>query len=104
MHSTGRPRSRRGVPVLRIPVANTGPPGAGLLKTVVSRGCLRASALLALAVALLPSPVLLHAEELLIRFVSPPVGRPVSGETKVVLRASVPKGAHLVRIEVFIDS
>lgn len=92
------------MPVLRIPLANAGPPGAGLLRTVVSRRRLRTPALLVLAFALLPAPALLHAEELLIRFVSPPAGRPVSGETKVVLRASVPEGAHLVRIEVFIDS
>ena len=92
------------MPVLRIPIANTGPPGTGLLKTVISRGGLRAPARLALVLALLPSPTHVRAEELLIRFMSPPAGRPVSGETKIILRASVPEGAHLVRIEVFIDS
>ena len=55
----------------------------------------------ALALSTVNSP---HSEELLVRFVSPPPGRPVSGETKVSLRTSVPEGARLVRIEVFIDS
>ncbi len=94
------------MPLLRLLVANAGPDGARLLKTGFSRWPLEAPALLALALAfvLLATSVPLHAEELLIRFVSPAAGRPVSGETKVALRASVPEGAHLVRIEVFIDS
>jgi VWFA-related protein len=74
------------------------------LKTIPAPWRLRALTLLAPYLILLAATPSVHAEELLIRFVSPPAGRPVSGETKVTLRASVPGGARLVRIEVFIDS
>jgi Ca-activated chloride channel family protein len=44
------------------------------------------------------------ADELVLRFISPPLGRPVSGDTRVGLSAVVPPGVRLLRIEVTIDS
>jgi len=53
---------------------------------------------------LLASCTLLRAEELALRFLTPPPNLPVAGETRVSLLAVVPQGARLVRIEVVIDS
>jgi VWFA-related protein len=44
------------------------------------------------------------ADEVLLRFISPPPHRPVVGEIRVALEASAPPGSQIVRIEVQIDT
>lgn len=65
------------------------------------RGALCLGVLIMLVAAALSSAA---DDELSIRFVAPPPGRPVSGETRVVLDTNAPHGARVVRVELTIDS
>jgi len=78
-------------------------PGTRLLSRhqPARRGALRAAVLITLVAAAIPSAA---DEELSIRFIAPPPGQPVSGETRVALDAKVPRGARVVRIELTIDA
>jgi Ca-activated chloride channel homolog len=90
------------LPPLWLPVKDTGNPRPGLLTLLSTPRALRLS-VLGLGLLLIPA-YLLPAQEIVLRFTAPPPNRPVAGETRVALEASVPDGAHIVRIEVSIDS
>src|SRR5262245_47279659 len=101
VHPPGGAGQRGGLPPLWLPVEDTRNPRPRLLTLFSIPQALRFSVLglgLALITATLP------AQDVALRFVSPPPNRPVAGETRVALEATVTEGARIVRIEVFIDS
>src|SRR5258705_4267130 len=102
MHPSREAGCRGCLPPLRLPVADARHPCPSLLRKRLDSRFRSFGALAAILVLVPPAFSLPPPEDLVLKFVSPPAGRPVSGETRVELLAIVPPGAHLVRIEVSI--
>lgn len=90
------------MPVLRLLVEDPGDSRPRLLKPLLTPRTLRFTVLA--LVLFLTAAYSISAQDFVLRFTAPPPNRPVAGETRVALEATVSQGARIVRIEVRIDS